>query len=131
MTLLGKYLSKHGKTIESNEVKGGAQDGGIDGVIITVDALGFRETTMVQMKNRIEDTTETSVRGFWGSVCAYQGTRGIFATTSNFHISALSFLDAIDSCVGIDGDRIFLMACECQYGIKRRNGKYTVDTKLL
>lgn len=131
MTLLGEYLSIHGKKIESNEVKGGTQDGGIDGVITTVDALGFRETIMVQMKNRLEDTTETTVRGFWGSVCAYQGTRGIFATTSGFHQSAEAFLNAIDNCVGIDGDRIFLMACECCYGIKKRNGKYSVDTKLL
>ena len=130
MTLLGKYLSIHSKTVEHNEVMGGAHDGGIDGTIITTDSLGFKECIMVQMKNRIEDTSETTVRGFWGSVCAKQGSRGIFATTSGFHPTATAFLDAIDNCVGVDGDKIFAMACECKYGIKIKNGKYTVDAKL-
>lgn len=131
MTLLGKYMSKHGKTVKTNKVSGGAQDGGIDGIMETVDSLGFRETVMVQMKNRLEETNETSVRGFWGSVCAYQGSRGIFATTSSFHPMAKEFLDNIDSCIGLDGTDIFKMACECQYGIRKRNGKYTIDNKVI
>jgi hypothetical protein len=131
MTLIGKYLAKQGKTIVSNKVMGGVADGGIDGIVETVDPLGFRETVMVQMKNRLEDTNETTVRGFWGAVCAYQGSRGIFATTSCFHPSAAQFLNNIDNCVGIDGDMIFRMSCECLYGIKKRSGKYTVDSKIL
>ena len=131
MTLLGKYLSNHGKTVISNIVTGGTADGGIDGIIETRDILGFKEKIMVQMKNRIEDTNETGIRGFWGSVCAYGGTRGIFATTSGFHSAAKQFLDGIDNCVGIDGDMIFRMAVECLYGIKRRDGKYTPDSKVV
>lgn len=131
MTLLGKYLKKHGKTVEKNEVSGGAADGGIDGVIVCVDSLGFRETVMVQMKNRLEETNETVVRGFWGSVCAFGGTRGIFATTSTFHEAARTFLDGIDNCVGTDGDRIFAMACECKYGIKKRGNEYVIDSAVL
>ena len=131
MTLLGKYLSKHGKTVISNKVTGGTADGGIDGIIETCDILGFKEKIMVQMKNRIEDTNETVVRGFWGAVCAYGGSRGIFATTSGFHASAKQFLDGIDNCVGIDADMLFRMACECLYGVKRRDGKYAVDSKVV
>ncbi len=131
MTLLEKYMSKCGKTVESNKVNGGTSDGGIDGIMETRDRLGFREVIMVQMKNRLEETNETTVRGFWGSVCAYQGTRGIFATTSSFHPMAKEFLDNIGSCVGLDGGDIFKIACECQYGIKRKGGRYVIDTKVL
>ena len=131
MTLLGKYMVKHGKRVTSNKVMGGSADGGIDGIIDTVDSLGFKETIMVQMKNRLESTNETAVRGFWGSVCARGGSRGIFATTSDFHPSAHDFMDSIDNCVGIDGDKIFSMACECLYGIKRRGGKLAVDTRVV
>lgn len=131
MTLLGKYMSKLGKTVRSNKVNGGAMDGGIDGIMETTDQLGFRETVMVQMKNRIDETNETTVRGFYGSVCAYQGTRGIFATTSTFHSAARDFLDNIDNCVGLDGGEIFMMALECQYGIRKKGGRYAIDTKIV
>ena len=40
-------------------------------------------------------------------------------------------MDSIDNCVGIDGDKIFSMACECLYGIKRRGGKLAVDTRVV
>ena len=127
MTLLGKYLSKSGKTVLENRVLGGTLDGGIDGILKTTDVLGFRETVMVQAKNRIEVVNETAVRGFYGAVCAKQGSRGIFATTSDFHPSAVEFLDGIDNCVGVNGDMIFKMALECGYGIKRKGKKYKID----
>jgi len=131
MTLLGKYLSKFGKQIIECHTTGGSADGGIDGIIKTVDPLGFRETIMVQAKNRLEVTNETTVRGFYGAVCAYQGTRGIFATTSDFHPAANDFLDAVDNCVGVNADMIFKMACDCLYGVKRRDGNYFIDSKIL
>ena len=120
MTLLGKYLEKHGRKVIECYVTGGSSDGGIDGVAITEDSLGFRETTMVQTKNRIDLASETDVRGFWGAVCAKKGTRGIFATTSAFHSGAKAFLDGLDDCIGIGGDKLFSMAVECSYGIKKR-----------
>ena len=131
MTLLSKYMSKHGKTVTEYYTTGGTEDGGIDGVIKTVDALGFRENIMVQTKNRLESTNETVVRAFYGAVCARQGSRGIFATTSDFHPSASKLLDGIDNCVGVDGEKIFNMAMECLYGIKRKGGVYTVDKKII
>lgn len=131
MTLLGKYLSKQGKTVTENYTTGGSADGGIDGIIKTVDPLGFKENIMVQTKNRNEPTAETAVRGFYGAVCAEGGSRGIFATSSSFHPEARALLERIDNCVGVDGDRLFQMAKECLYGIKRRDGKYVVDTKII
>ncbi len=131
LTLLTKHLSKNGKTVTEAYVTGGADDRGIDGVIKTTDSLGFREVLMIQAKNRLEPVNETSVRGFFGAVCAMQGSRGIFATTSDFHPIAREFLDSIDNCVGVSADDIFKMACECLYGVKRRDGKYFIDTKII
>lgn len=131
MTLLEKYVTLHGKTVTSNTVSGGSSDGGIDGILETVDSLGFRETIMVQTKNRSDTVNETAVRGFYGAVCAKQGSRGIFATSSDFHYSATAFLDSIDNCVGVDGDKIFDMARETLYGIKLLDSELTVDDEII
>lgn len=130
MNLLAKYLIRCGKTVIESKVTGGSEDGGIDGIAKTSDSLGFRETVMVQTKNRSEPATETEVRGFYGAVCALQGSRGIFATSSDFHPSAEKFLDSIDNCVGINGEKIFAMAIDVSYGIKRIDGKLTIDKRV-
>ncbi len=130
MSLLKTYCIKSGKRVLECAVIGGSDDGGIDGVIKTEDSLGFRETVMVQTKNRTDIISETDVRGFYGAVCAKQGTRGMFATTSDFHSSAKLFLDSLDDCVGISGDKIFAMAAECSYGIKKAEKELTIDEKI-
>ncbi len=131
MQLLKKYMIKHGRKVIECYVSGGSDDGGIDGVIKTEDSLGFRETVMVQTKNRVDIISETEVRGFYGAVCAKRGTRGIFVTTSDFHKSAKDFILALDDCVAINGDTLFKMALECSHGIKR-SGKYIeIDSKMI
>ncbi len=131
MALIEKYVLKHGKSVIECYVVGGSEDGGIDGIIKTQDALGFRETIMVQTKNRVEITSETDVRGFYGAVCASRGSRGIYAITSDFHTGAKKFLDALDDCVGLNGERLFSMALECLYGIKRTGNGYAVDDRII
>jgi len=131
MNLLERYLIRCGKTVTESFVTGGSSDGGIDGIAKTVDSLGFKETIMVQTKNRNEITNETDIRGFYGAVCAAQGSRGIYAITADFHPMAKKFLDSIDNCVGVNGDKIFAMAVDCSYGLIRDNGKLTIDTELL
>lgn len=131
MNLLEKYLIRCGKTVTESYVTGGSADGGIDGIAKTVDSLGFKETIMVQTKNRHDITNETDVRGFYGAVCAAQGSRGIYAITSRFHPMAAKFLESIDNCVGVDGDKIFAMAVDSSYGIKRESGKLVIDASLL
>jgi restriction endonuclease Mrr len=131
MSLLEKYLTLHHKTVISNTVTAGSMDGGIDGIIETVDTLGFKETIMVQTKNRTEIPTETDVRGFYGAVCARQGSRGIYAITSTFHPGAQIFLDSIDNCVGVDGEMLFKMAMETGYGITKCNDVLCVDENII
>lgn len=130
MNLLEKYLTLHGKIVTENRISGGAEDGGIDGTLRTVDSLGFREEIMVQAKNRNVRTAEREVRGFYGAVCAVGGSRGIFASAGGFHPSARAFLDAVDNCVGIDGYRIFEMARETKYGVKQSGGVLSLDSSL-
>ncbi len=131
MNLLEKYLIRCGKTVTESYVTGGSADGGIDGIAKTVDSLGFKETIMVQTKNRNDITTETDIRSFYGAVCAAQGSRGIYAITSDFHPVAAKFLDSIDNCVGVNGNKIFSMAIDTSYGIIRRDGKIEIDYELL
>ncbi len=131
MTLLSKHARKCGKTVAEARVTAGSSDGGIDGIMKTVDPLGFKETVMVQAKNRTDLTNETTVRGFYGAICAVGGSRGIFACMSDFHPSARLFLSGIDNCVGLSGEDIFKLACECQYGIRKKDGKYIIDNKIL
>ena len=131
LTLLAKHFARCGKRITECYVTGGSADGGIDGIIKTEDTLGFREHLMIQAKNRLELTNETTVRSFYGAVCAAQGSRGIFATTSDFHPAAAKFLAGIDNCVGVNADVIFRLACECQYGVRKKGTKYVIDTKIL
>lgn len=131
LELISRYYQKQNKTILESYVTGGSDDGGIDGVIKTRDSLGFRETTMIQTKNRVQLTNETTVRGFYGALCAKGGTRGIFATTSDFYETAKTFLESTDNCIGMCGNDIFQIAIKTSYGIKRNGDSYYVDEKLL
>lgn len=131
MTLLSKHSKKQNKKVLECYVTGGSLDGGIDGVMKTEDSLGFIEITMVQTKNRLEIATETDVRGFYGAVCAKRGTRGIYAISSDFHPAAKTFLESLDDCIGVNGDKIFSMAIECLYGIKKNGPKLVIDSKIL
>ena len=85
---------------------------------------------MVQTKNRTVAASETDVRGFYGAVCAKRGTRGIFATTGELHESAWVFLSGVSDCVGIDGARVFELALETGYGIKKENGDLYIDEEI-
>ena len=127
---LSKIHAKGGETVTESFVTGGSDDGGIDGIAKTIDALGFKETIMVQTKNRNSITNETDVRSFYGAVCAAQGSREIYAITSDFHPSAKAFLDTIDNCVGVNGERVFTMAADTSYGIIRRDGVLTIDSEV-
>ncbi|MBO5101060.1 MAG: restriction endonuclease, partial [Clostridia bacterium] len=72
----------------------------------------------------------TEVRGFYGAVCAKRGSRGIFATTSDFHTSAKDFINGLDDLVGINGDRVFALSIECAHGIKKVGEKLEIDERI-
>lgn len=131
LTLLKKNEEAHGKTLTECRTTGGTMDGGVDGIIKTVDYLGFKETVLIQAKNRTDMTSETTVRGFLGAVYASGGDKGIFATTSDFHPAAKLFLSSVNNLVGINGEDIFKLACKYLYGIKKKSGKLVINNKIL
>ncbi len=131
VNLLSRYFTAQGKAVTLATVSGGSNDGGIDGIVETVDSLGFRETVMAQMKcRRSIQVTEKEIREFYGALCAKEGSRGIFATTSTFHNRALALLDTLDNCVGVDGDKLYEMACLTRYGVKEIHGTLSLDERV-
>ncbi len=129
VNLFSKYFPLIKKSVTLCHVTGGAADGGIDGIVDTVDDLGFAERMMIQTKNRNPKShvTEKEVREFYGAVNAKNGSRGAYVTTSTFHSGATKLLTSLPDCIGIDGNRLFELAVETGYGIKKTREGYTVD----
>lgn len=125
--LLTDYYRRSGKQVTEAAVTGGSNDGGLDGIIETTDWLGFRERTLMQMKNRLSPVSSKDVREFYGAVCAERGTRGVFVTVSTFHPEAQKLLDKVDNLVGIDGAKLFEIACRCCFGIREEGGRLMLD----
>lgn len=144
--LLERYSLRNGRRLESLKVSGGDRDGGIDGEITLTDKFGFRETIYIQAKNW-DDTRgnpekwtvgETYLQQFIGAVACRQAKegiqhcRGIYVTTSHFTEEAKKALDAMsDKFVGYDADELFDAAKECSFGLKKENGEWKIDEKLL
>ena len=128
--LLRRYYMLTGKTVDEGAVTGGSNDGGIDGVIHTKDDLGYRETVLMQMKNRHAVMTSKDVREFYGAVCAENGSRGIFITLSTFHPEAQKLLDKVDNLTGVDGAKLFEIAQKCGCGLREENGRWHIDDAL-
>ena len=144
--LLEKYSRMNGRRLEGLKISGGEHDGGIDGEIELSDRLGFKETIYIQAKNwdpdkgdeRLWVVGETLVQQFIGAcVCrkakdGKQNCRGIFITTSRFTPEAKKILNEMsDTLVGYDGADLFETAKECQFGLIKKNGEWTLDEDLL
>lgn len=144
--LLERYSMKNGRRLEGMKISGGDHDGGIDGEIELTDKLGFKETIYIQSKNwnpekgdeKLWVVGETLLQQFIGA-CACrqakdgkQNCRGIFITTSRFTPEAKRILeDMSDKIVGYDGNDLFEAAKECEFGLIRKNGEWTLDERLL
>ncbi len=127
--LLEKFFRLSGKRILRCEVCGGSDDGGIDCLIDTEDALGFVEYHVIQTKcRRSIHVTEKEIREFFGAMNIKAGTRGLFVTTSTFHPAAKALLDTLPDCVGLDGEAIRRLMEHCHYGyLENRDGSFSLD----
>lgn len=144
--LLERYSIRNGRRLEGLRISGGDHDGGIDGEIELTDKLGFRETIYIQSKNwnpekgneKLWVVGETLLQQFLGA-CMYrqardgkQNCRGIFITTSRFTPEAKRILEEMsDKIVGYDGNDLFEVAKECEFGLIKRGGEWTLDERLL
>ncbi len=127
--LLEKFFRQSGKRILRCEVSGGSDDGGIDCLIDTEDALGFIEYHVIQTKcRRSMHVTEKEIREFFGAMNIKSGTRGLFVTTSTFHPAAKTLLNTLPDCVGLDGDALCRLMERCHYGfLENRDGSLSLD----
>ena len=144
--LLERYSMKNGRRLEGLKISGGGKDGGIDGEIELTDKLGFKETIYIQSKNwnpekgdeRLWIVGETLLQQFIGA-CACrqakdgkQNCRGVFITTSRFTPEAKRILeDLSDKIVGYDGVDLYEAAKECEFGLIKKNGEWSLDERLL
>ena len=141
--LLQRYAHANGRRLEGLRVCGGKADGGIDGEIEVSDRFGFRETLYVQAKNW-EPTDEkwmvgeTLLQQFIGAVTyrmVQDGKahgRGVYVTTSKFSERAKKMLDDMsETYVGYDGDALFDLAKECNFGVVQKDGEWMLDDNLL
>ena len=129
--LLEKYFLMTGKEVLFSETLGGSNDGGIDVRVDVIDSFGFVDHILIQTKCRSKmHVTEKEVREFYGALCARGGSRGMYITTSTFHIGAQNFLDSLDNVVGVDGEKIFSLALQTRYGIQQSRAGYLFDTKV-
>ena len=115
--LLSEFYRRTGRTVTDAYVTGGSNDGGLDGVIEITEWMGFRETILLQMKNRYTTISAKDIREFYGAVCIGRGSRGIFVTISSFHSEAQKLLEQVDNLIGVDGQKLFEIAKRCGYGI--------------
>lgn len=144
--LLERYSLRNGRRLEGMRVSGGERDGGIDGEITLTDKFGFRETIYIQAKNwdpskgkeELWVIGETLLQQFIGAVACRQAkegsrhSRGIFVTTSRFTLEARELLETMaDRFIGYDGDDVFEAAKECSFGLKEKDGEWTLDEELL
>lgn len=144
--LLERYSLKNGRRLEGLKISGGDTDGGIDGEIVLTDKFGFRETIYIQCKNWDPSkgdaekwvVGETLLQQFIGAVACRQAregkrkARGIFVTTSYFTDGAREIFDSMSAdFIGYDGNDVFETAKECGFGIVQKDGKWTLDEKLL
>ncbi len=144
--LLERYSIRNGRRLEGLRISGGDHDGGIDGELELTDTLGFKETIYIQSKNWDPDkgkedkwvVGETLLQQFIGACACRQAkdgklhARGIFITTSRFTTEAKRILEDMgDKIVGYDGGDLYEAAKECEFGLIKKNGEWSLDERLL
>lgn len=123
-----KRILERANRITKSEVTGGANDNGIDGVIEYCDALGFRDRLLIQARTRSNGTINLKeVREFYGALNSEKGTKGVFISTSTFHKEALNFCNKLPNIAYIGGNRLFELAAENSFGIKKTPKGLEID----
>ena len=130
--LLEKYFEMSNIKVDASYVVGGSDDNGIDIMIETTDFLGYRESVLVQAKKRAtQPVTLKEVREFYGALCAEEGTRGVFITTSSFCMEASKMIGKVRNLIAIDKRKLFALAEHCEVGLYRdEEGRLLLDENL-
>lgn len=130
--LLEKYFEMSNIRVDASYVVGGSDDNGIDIMLETTDWLGYKERVFVQAKKRAtQPVTLKEVREFYGALCAEEGTRGVFITTSGFCMEASKMIGKLRNLIAIDKRKLFALAEHCEVGLVRdEEGRLLLDENL-
>ncbi len=118
--LLQKIFNDRHLKVTRCENIDGPQDGGIDGIIIVEDDLGFQEKVIMQAKYKKEAkfVPQCEIREFCGVLSAEEGaTLGIFVTNGIFHSDTKKFIKKYTHkrFALLDGEKIQSLAKEHNY----------------
>lgn len=118
--LLQKIFNDRHLKVTRCENIDGPQDGGIDGIIIVEDDLGFQEKVIMQAKYKKEAkfVPQCEIREFCGVLSAEDGaTLGIFVTNGTFHADTKKFIKKYTHkrFALLDGEKIQSLAKEHNY----------------
>lgn len=112
---------------EQGKVTGGVDDGGIDGIVTIVDAIGFEiENINLQCKCRQDLSTNSSakeVREFIGAI--KQEGKGIFFTNGKIHKMAYEAAQGT-SIILIDGQKLATLMINHLLGVKISEAGYPI-----
>ena len=112
----------YGGSLEDAETVGRSGDGGIDG-IIREDTLGLDMIYIQAKRWRDGSVGRPELQKFVGALHERNARKGIFITTSEFTISAITYVEKIASnIILIDGDQLVQLMID--YGV----GVSTIET---
>lgn len=129
--VLTEYFKYAKNTIIESKVVGGAEDNGIDGIIVLTDALNKKTKVLSQAKVRTKcQITLREVRGFYGAFKAAKGDVGIFITNTTFHKEAIKFSKNMNDLILIDEDMLLKIVSLTNTGIKPYKDYMILDEEI-
>ncbi len=129
--VLTEYFKYTKNEILESKVTGGAEDNGIDGIIILKDSLEKNTKILMQAKSRTDkQITLKEVREFYGAFKAQNGDVGIFITNSKYHREAIKFAKSLNDLVLVDINILLNIVTITKTGIKEYNDYNILDEKI-
>lgn len=122
----------YGSSVEKDELTGGPEDNGIDGKLYVRDGLGFQDVIFFQSKTKLNSRAYVSIkviRELIGVTLAYEATKGILITNSNFTVESRKFAAKVKNIMLIDGARLFELMVQYERGIVKSGDLLKIDDK--
>ncbi|HKL93825.1 MAG TPA: restriction endonuclease [Clostridia bacterium] len=126
-------LACYGDSVVKNELTGGPEDNGIDGIITVKDDFGFEEKIYFQAKTKISERKNVSIkvaRELLGVMTADKVSKGIVITNSSFVRDTKIFAAKVPHLALVDLNQLFDMMCKYSIGIKEQDGISRIDDEL-
>lgn len=123
LNLLRKIYESKCEVISAT-LTGGPDDNGIDGIIEVLDPIGLREKIFIQAKTKYqgrEKINEKTIRGFAGTMMAFEADKGIVIANTEFCTSAIEFAKRIKNLILIGKAELLSFLKKFEIGITHDN----------